>query len=57
MRKLQKEIVALKQHGISDTRILKLLKVPKSTVFNAIKDFEEFGDYSDHSKRGWLPMF
>ena len=57
MRKLRKEIIALKQRGISGTRISKLLKVPKSTVFDTIKRFEELGDYSDRFGRGWSPMF
>ena len=57
MRKLRKEIIALKQRGISGTRKSKLLQVPKSTVFDAIKRFEELGDYSDRSGRGWSPMF
>ena len=57
MRKLRKEIIALKQRGISGTRMSKLLKVPKSTVFDAIKRFKELGDYSDRSRRGWSPMF
>ena len=37
MRKLQKEMIALKQHEILGTRISKLLKVPKSTILDAIK--------------------
>ena len=57
MTKLRKEIIALKQRGISGTHGSKLLKVPKSTVFNAIKRFEELGDYSNRSVRGWSPMF
>ena len=57
MKKLRKEIIALKQFGISGTRKSKLLKVPKSTVFDAIKRFEELGGYSDRSRRGGSPMF
>ena len=51
MRKLREKIIALKQRGISATRISKLLKVPKSTVFDAIKRFQELAD-SDCSGRG-----
>ena len=57
MRKLRKEIIALKQRGISGTRMSKLVKIPKSTVFDAIKRFKKIGDYSDRSRRGWSPMF
>ena len=52
MRKLRKETIALKQRGISGTHISKLLKIPKSTVFDAIKRFEKLGDYSNRSGRG-----
>ena len=38
-------------------RISKLFKVPKSTVFNAIKCFEELGDYSNHSGRGQKNLY
>ena len=41
MRKLQKEIIVLKQHQISGMHTSKLLKIPKLTVFDAIKCFEE----------------
>ena len=57
MRKLRKKIIALKQQEISGTRKSKLLKVPKSTVFDATKRFEELWEYSDRSRRVWLPMF
>ena len=40
------EIIVLKQRQISGMHISKLLKVPKSTVFDAIKRFEELGDYN-----------
>ena len=52
MRKLRKKKIVLKQYQISGMRISKLFKVPKSTVFDAIKCFEELGDYSDCSGRG-----
>ena len=52
MRKLQKEIIALKQCGISGMPISNLLKVAKSTVFDAIKCFKKLGDYSNCSGRG-----
>ena len=57
MRKLRKEIIVLKQHQISDTCISKLFKVPKSTVFDAIKRFEELGGYSDRSGRGQKNLY
>ena len=57
MGKLQKEIIVLKQCQISGMRISKLFKVPKSTVFDAIKHFEELGDYSNHSGRGQKNLY
>ena len=57
MGKLRKQIIVLKQCQISGMRILKLFKVPKSTVFDAIKHFEELGDYSDCSGRGQKNLY
>ena len=57
MRKLQKEIIVLKQWQISGMRTSKLFKVPKSTVFDAIKHFEELGDYSNCSGRGQKNLY
>ena len=36
---------------------IKTFKVPKSTVFDAIKHFEELGDYSDCSGRGQKNLY
>ena len=47
----------MKQRQISGTRVLKFLKVLKSTVFDAIKRFQEFGDYSDRSRRGQKNLY
>ena len=57
MGKLRKQIIVLKQCQISGMRILKLFKVPKSTVFDAIKHFEELGYYSDCSGRGQKNLY
>ena len=43
MRKLRKKLIAVKQCGVSGTHILELLKVPKSTVFDAIKLLKNLG--------------
>ena len=47
----------MKQHQISGMQTSKLLKVPKSTVFDAIKHFEELGDYSNCSGRGQKNLY
>ena len=48
----QYAIIELHHAGVSNSMIIKQLKVPKSTVYNTVARFKEIGDDKDCSKSG-----
>uniref|UniRef100_A0A914CCK7 Transposase n=1 Tax=Acrobeloides nanus TaxID=290746 RepID=A0A914CCK7_9BILA len=51
MKELRPAIIRMYQNGIPMREISRLLDVPKSTVINDIKCFEETGANEDRAKR------
>ena len=45
-------IIELYRAGTSALKIIKLLKAPKSTVYDAVKRYEELGNAKDRPKSG-----
>ena len=45
-------IIELHHAGVSNSMIIKQLKVPNSTVYDTVAKFKELGDDKDHPKSG-----
>ena len=45
-------IIELHCTGVSNSTIIKQLKVPKSTVYNTVARFKELGNDKDHPRSG-----
>ena len=52
MKELRPAIIRMYQNGIPMREISRLLDVPKSTVIDDIKRFEETGTNEDRARRG-----